>query len=117
MTAYEMRISDWSSDVCSSDLYGADVVRMDAVEREGDDAGLLPGGAEDGEPLDLAQALGGVGQQPGFVGGDGVLADGGHVVDRGAKPDGLDDGRRAGLEAVRRVGIGGLGEEIGRAHV
>src|SRR3546814_5922491 len=22
-TAYEMRISDWSSDVCSSDLYGA----------------------------------------------------------------------------------------------
>src|SRR3546814_6449573 len=88
-TAYEMRISDWSSDVCSSDLPtgvveahrrprrgrhaeplhqrlravvadadgdalavddGADVVRMDAVEREGDDAGLLPGGAEDGEP-------------------------------------------------------------------
>src|SRR3546814_18409783 len=26
-TAYEMRISDWSSDVCSSDL-GADVVRV-----------------------------------------------------------------------------------------
>src|SRR3546814_6533917 len=24
-TAYEMRISDWSSDVCSSDLFGADV--------------------------------------------------------------------------------------------
>src|SRR3546814_4453098 len=23
-TAYEMRISDWSSDVCSSDLYGGD---------------------------------------------------------------------------------------------
>src|SRR3546814_7860857 len=28
-TAYEMRISDWSSDVCSSDLYGLDR----AVER------------------------------------------------------------------------------------
>src|SRR3546814_2593587 len=28
-TAYEMRISDWSSDVCSSDLLGA-VVRIDA---------------------------------------------------------------------------------------
>src|SRR3546814_17940636 len=26
-TAYEMRISDWSSDVCSSDLAGAKVVR------------------------------------------------------------------------------------------
>src|SRR3546814_6262303 len=24
MTAYEMRISDWSSDVCSSDLFGAE---------------------------------------------------------------------------------------------
>src|SRR3546814_8668894 len=27
MTAYEMRISDWSSDVCSSDLYVLDVGR------------------------------------------------------------------------------------------
>src|SRR3546814_7418662 len=26
-TAYEMRISDWSSDVCSSDLLGFDVVQ------------------------------------------------------------------------------------------
>src|SRR3546814_5246690 len=34
-TAYEMRISDWSSDVCSSDLVG------DAVERG---AQLLTGG-------------------------------------------------------------------------
>src|SRR3546814_8730389 len=27
-TAYEMRISDWSSDVCSSDLLFADAARM-----------------------------------------------------------------------------------------
>src|SRR3546814_9356523 len=27
-TAYEMRISDWSSDVCSSDLRGVNVVSM-----------------------------------------------------------------------------------------
>src|SRR3546814_4488278 len=26
-TAYEMRISDWSSDVCSSDLYSRDCLR------------------------------------------------------------------------------------------
>src|SRR3546814_1190833 len=26
-TAYEMRISDWSSDVCSSDLFGQNAVR------------------------------------------------------------------------------------------
>src|SRR3546814_1171280 len=25
-TAYEMRISDWSSDVCSSDLFGYDII-------------------------------------------------------------------------------------------
>src|SRR3546814_8513070 len=27
-TAYEMRISDWSSDVCSSDLYGSGKTRF-----------------------------------------------------------------------------------------
>src|SRR3546814_17125072 len=32
-TAYEMRISDWSSDVCSSDLGCEQVVFLDAVER------------------------------------------------------------------------------------
>src|SRR3546814_2456680 len=31
-TAYEMRISDWSSDVCSSDLAGSDP--LDLVRRE-----------------------------------------------------------------------------------
>src|SRR3546814_7730056 len=30
-TAYEMRISDWSSDVCSSDLDGCDQARGDLV--------------------------------------------------------------------------------------
>src|SRR3546814_8775568 len=30
-TAYEMRISDWSSDVCSSDLYGTRPVSADAL--------------------------------------------------------------------------------------
>src|SRR3546814_1055946 len=48
-TAYEMRISDWSSDVCSSDLIGGEAVRQalgQQVERDrrgvrGDDrAGL-----------------------------------------------------------------------------
>src|SRR3546814_7218034 len=31
-TAYEMRISDWSSDVCSSDLYLKDMTVADLVE-------------------------------------------------------------------------------------
>src|SRR3546814_3636145 len=43
-TAYEMRISDWSSDVCSSDLRE---VRLDQQlgrlhRRPGDGAGVLP---------------------------------------------------------------------------
>src|SRR3546814_6390381 len=32
-TAYEMRISDWSSDVCSSDLYAADGVALADLNR------------------------------------------------------------------------------------
>src|SRR3546814_1066830 len=40
-TAYEMRISDWSSDVCSSDLIAfgiAETVRKYARRQNGDDA-------------------------------------------------------------------------------
>src|SRR3546814_5453453 len=36
-TAYEMRISDWSSDVCSSDLLQVVVDEADAAETAGDD--------------------------------------------------------------------------------
>src|SRR3546814_16677673 len=41
-TAYEMRISDWSSDVCSSDLQSPRALRTPAVEGSGD-AGGGPG--------------------------------------------------------------------------
>src|SRR3546814_17261274 len=43
-TAYEMRISDWSSDVCSSDLAGgrADFLKIDV---EGHDLAVMQGGA------------------------------------------------------------------------
>src|SRR3546814_5751462 len=34
-TAYEMRISDWSSDVCSSDLGGMAMIQVPAVEIAG----------------------------------------------------------------------------------
>src|SRR3546814_7506866 len=33
-TAYEMRISDWSSDVCSSDLYFFELGKFEAFLRE-----------------------------------------------------------------------------------
>src|SRR3546814_8462537 len=44
-TAYEMRISDWSSDVCSSDLAGDDVAELRArtLEADGADVGDIVG--------------------------------------------------------------------------
>src|SRR3546814_2938547 len=47
-TAYEMRISDWSSDVCSSDLMGAaqqagDIARRHQQGRNDDVGRELPG--------------------------------------------------------------------------
>src|SRR3546814_16510378 len=39
-TAYEMRISDWSSDVCSSDLIDG-AAKIYAVEAAGGDLGLV----------------------------------------------------------------------------
>src|SRR3546814_1749505 len=48
-TAYEMRSSDWSSDVCSSDLTGHGVPRRGGGDRRGDGdtvAARLVGGLE-----------------------------------------------------------------------
>src|SRR3546814_14856701 len=64
-TAYEMRISDWSSDVCSSDLgTNHEVERQPAV-----------GGGEDGERRQQAAKQG-----EGRQGGGGDLGRGQHVT-------------------------------------
>src|SRR3546814_10150880 len=46
-TAYEMRISDWSSDVCSSDLVAVVLaegkVRVEEVEKAGNGTDMTPG--------------------------------------------------------------------------
>src|SRR3546814_5003449 len=48
-TAYEMRISDWSSDVCSSDLRaGADGQRRDVSRCDEGNAPRIGGSAEEG---------------------------------------------------------------------
>src|SRR3546814_5318397 len=61
-TAYEMRISDWSSDVCSSDLGGvADNRKIHCHGRAHADAALnlhLPSGLLD-KPVDHRQAQAG----------------------------------------------------------
>src|SRR3546814_8138385 len=71
-TAYEMRISDWSSDVCSSDLHPQQGVRLRVV---GGPAGQ-PVGAE-------AQRLGGLQQgEAGRAGAEQALLFGNHAVVR-----------------------------------
>src|SRR3546814_1589613 len=41
-TAYEMRISDWSSDVCSSDLYGIEKINADGRTNADDNNDMSP---------------------------------------------------------------------------
>src|SRR3546814_10583676 len=57
-TAYEMRISDWSSDVCSSDLYNTRLYRNDPDNTPWDYAAprlkneeLAPAFADDPDPV------------------------------------------------------------------
>src|SRR3546814_15825546 len=53
-TAYEMRISDWSSDVCSSDLRFAGVA-IDITERKANEAALVAAKEERVFILQLAE--------------------------------------------------------------
>src|SRR3546814_7673838 len=57
-TAYEMRISDWSSDVCSSDLLGVEaLVASDHRGDEPEDPGLGQRGVEVGQLHERREAL------------------------------------------------------------
>src|SRR3546814_6348770 len=92
-TAYEMRISDWSSDVCSSDLlapFGRRRAVVDlsisAVEDGVGGAGKMPG------PAGLGSALRGAG-----VGGDEQIGDAVTVVGQGLAAQALDDDKVACL--------------------
>src|SRR3546814_10081643 len=68
-TAYEMRISDWSSDVCSSDLSVADDHLVGAEAEERGERGAVDVGVHDADGVSLA------GECDGEVDGDGGLAD------------------------------------------
>src|SRR3546814_4710218 len=108
-----MRISDWSSDVCSSDLKGAcGSVRGEVPQHVLEDAaveeifqlvdGIDP--AAGGEPLGLAVGA-----------GEGDL----DILARADVADAVDrEGFRAvELERLTRHAFGELQREIGRAHV
>src|SRR3546814_2089228 len=55
-TAYEMRISDWSSDVCSSDLSYVHSAVGGQVDRAGGDAGGHQAAAEGGDHRAVVRA-------------------------------------------------------------
>src|SRR3546814_2162299 len=68
-TAYEMRISDWSSDVCSSDL------KLAALDRVRENIQNVPGG-----PPDVLQPRRVLDQQGEFVPTDAKLGIGGREL-------------------------------------
>src|SRR3546814_8078429 len=76
-TAYEVRISDWSSDVCSSDLGGddheVDAGRLEVRDRDGE---LLGAGGGGGHHLDALHLVPGAGQrgEQGVVDGESLGA-------------------------------------------
>src|SRR3546814_4589508 len=68
-TAYEMRISDWSSDVCSSDLQRRTGIACPTVARLETVAKVRPlFGLHDARHLDHAGRSGPVGEEGGGVG-------------------------------------------------
>src|SRR3546814_1091987 len=110
-TAYEMRISDWSSDVCSSDLGNVDcrfaADEHDAAPASGCHPGqIVPRRANPAHDVELEQV------QPVLVGNGGDVVDAAILADMSG-PDVVDED----------VGVRGRGDqrryafEIGRAHV
>src|SRR3546814_9663457 len=101
-TAYEMRISDWSSDVCSADLDGDGVL----AALEGDQVAGLGAHQRAAERRGKGDAAGG---------GIGlVMADAGHRARRAVQRI-ADAAADAGHAVIR--GPPHFGPEIGRAHV
>src|SRR3546814_13773595 len=106
-TAYEMRISDWSSDVCSSDLV----------------TGVAPGGEEVPRPFVVAQGQAlarPIDHDDGAVAGFHPVESGKQAaappllavalperLRAGAVDDGRSEERRGGKEGVSRVDLGG----------
>ena len=86
--------------------YGRDIVRMRALQLEGDHRSFAASRADQTQRIDFTQPSLCVGQKVVFMPGDALLSDRIDVVDRGAKADRLHDRRRARLEFVRRIAVG-----------
>src|SRR3546814_3562893 len=110
-TAYEMRISDWSSDVCSSDLLREPPFLLArgaaGPSARADLVGVVALHVEQGREVGIVGAVAGGGAHLGLaVIGDADAGGAQHVEVIGAVAD------RAGVEGNRA-----LRGEIGRAHV
>src|SRR3546814_4931822 len=107
-TAYEMRISDWSSDVCSSDLVPAWLGDRDAIDDPGD-------GVAVGADFGVERAVGIASQRGALAlvsfGGDHGF--GGGRIGRGPF------NRRGAADQIdaQVAGVAAPVDQIGRAHV
>src|SRR3546814_3020569 len=122
-TAYEMRISDWSSDVCSSDLGGGEggVVLRQLARRPGGELAVLlepdhgvavgvgPAHARVAVEQAMAIAVGGDHQQ--------AAAEPGVAVAEALGEPGVPGGGAGGTMAQGGEHAHAGGQEIGRAHV
>src|SRR3546814_9076024 len=121
-TAYEMRISDWSSDVCSSDLAAFAETAKLALRHldliQGDEP--LEEGSEDGGDDEQAEAEEAPDQQDSEDGGSGESqVDARAEMDGEQADDGDTDPDEQEMEADGEPEMGGEGDEgkSGRAHV
>src|SRR3546814_3168207 len=89
-TAYEMRISDWSSDVCSSDLLAEEKAATEATADESGDAEATEGG-EPNANAEFGQRVADLAQTEGTTGED---------VSTYARENNRSEARRVGKECV-----------------
>src|SRR3546814_3247952 len=112
-TAYEMRISDWSSDVCSSDLGDLKLTRQRETERQIDAArhhqAMLAHACRGRERIAVRTAI--AAAEVREIEREGFAEEA--VLDRLGVGVGCVEAPRRG----RRIILGDLEIEIGRAHV
>src|SRR3546814_5539929 len=109
-TAYEMRISDWSSDVCSSDLV------LEVAGGDGPRVALVPRLGEMGDDVGLFQSRDGVQRhEPGIARADADADETGSVSHKPSLASALTAAAVIALPPIRPRATDRGG--IGRAHV
>ena len=89
---------------------GADIVRVDVAEGEGDHGHALAGRANQAQSRDVGEGCVCVREQVGLVRGDLLAAHGVDVINGGLQARDAGDVRCAGLKAHRRRSVRGAGK-------